>query len=140
VITSVDFYPTFLEIAGLDAPQDQMLDGISMLDKMIKEREDKDRPVYWHYPVYHHDVPKSVVRKGDFKLIQNLVDGSLELYDLQNDIGEKHNLADSLNEVRSQLFDLLERWQNEVDARKPIPNPDFDPDRRYEWGRHPDRK
>lgn len=140
VITSVDFYPTFLDIAGLDAPQGQMLDGISMLDKMIKEREDKDRPVYWHYPVYHHDVPKSVVRKGDFKLIQNLVDGSLELYDLQNDIGEKHNLADSVDEVRSQLFDLLERWQNEVDARKPTPNPDFDPDRRYEWGRHPDRQ
>jgi uncharacterized sulfatase len=140
VITSVDFYPTFLEIAGIDPPESQLLDGKSQLNVFTKSELEYDRPIFWHYPVYHHDVPASVVRKGDFKLIENLVDGSIELFDLKNDIGETTNIADSNPEKAAELFELLQSWQQEVGARKPVPNPDFDPEKREEWGVHPDRR
>lgn len=139
VVTSVDFYPTFLELAGVEPDPNQKLDGNSLVDIITNGKENYDRSVFWHYPVYHHDVPASVIRKGDFKLIENLVDGSLELYNLVNDIGETQNLASSMQEKTSELHDLLKAWQKDVKAEFPIPNPDFDPEKRYEWGRHPDR-
>jgi len=140
VVTSVDFYPTLLDLADIEMPEDQQLDGQSLVNVFMKNDLIYDRPIYWHYPVYHHDVPKSAVRKGDFKLIENLVDGSLELYDLKNDIGESVNLSDSLKEKTSELYGLLKAWRVQLGARKPVPNPDYDPDRRKEWGVHPDRQ
>jgi len=139
VITSVDFYPTFLELAGVPPDPNQILDGISLVDLITKNQENYDRPIFWHYPVYHHDMPAGAIRKGNYKLIENLINGSLELYDLSDDIGETHNLAESMPEKVSELYGLLKAWQEEVQAEFPIPNPDFDTERRYEWGRHPDR-
>lgn len=140
LITSVDFYPTFLEIAGLTSDPDQKLDGESLFDVITKSKENYDRPIFWHYPVYHHDEPASAIRKGDYKLIENLVDGSLELYNLMEDIGETHNLIDSLPKKGAELHGLLKKWQKEVKAEFPVANPNFDEKKRNEWGRHPDRK
>ena len=139
VITSVDFYPTFLELANVSPDPAQILDGESIVDLIIEKKEIYDRPIFWHYPVYHHDEPASVVRKGDYKLIENLVDGSLELYNLVDDIGENINLTESMEDKTSELHGLLKAWQKDVKAEFPIPNPGFTPAKRYEWGRHPDR-
>lgn len=139
LVSSVDFYPTFLDLAGLTSDGSQQLDGSSLINILTDSEEVYDRPIFWHYPVYHHGVPASVVRKGDFKLVENLVDGSLELYDLSKDISEEQNLASEHPDQVATLHQLLKEWQNDVGAEFPVPNPDFDPARRYEWGRHPDR-
>ncbi len=139
IVTSVDFYPTFLELAGVAPDPNLILDGKSLVDIMIKGKEKYDRPIFWHYPVYHHGQPASVIRKGDYKLIENLVDGSLELYNLKDDVGENRNLAESMKDKTAELYGLLQAWQKDVKAEFPIPNPDFNPEKRYEWGRHPDR-
>jgi len=140
VITSVDFYPTILELAGVLSDPIQKKDGESMVNIITKSVENYDRPVFWHYPVYHHDVPASVVRYGDYKLIENLVNGSLELYDLSSDISESDNLAELMPDKTLELHKLLKAWLQDVNAEFPGPNPNFDPGRRYEWGKHPDRK
>ena len=138
IVSSVDFYPTFLDLVGVEADPYQILDGVSLKNIIMEGQEDYDRAVFWHYPVYHHDAPASAVRKGDFKLIENLVDGSFELYNLSKDISEANNLANSNPDKLSELKNILKNWQRDVKAEFPVPNPDFDPDRRYEWGRHPD--
>ena len=139
LVTSVDFYPTFLELAGIKADAQQQLDGESLFEVLTQTKENTDRSIFWHYPVYHHGVPKSVIRKGKYKLIENLVDCSLELYDLSVDVSEEENLASKMPELAAQLHQELQSWQDSVGAEYPIPNPDFDPEKRYEWGRHPDR-
>ncbi|MCX6896754.1 MAG: sulfatase-like hydrolase/transferase, partial [Verrucomicrobia bacterium] len=63
-VTSVDFYPTFLELAGAAKPESQVLDGKSILPEVLNGKGDPERAIYWHYPVYHHDVPAAAVRKG----------------------------------------------------------------------------
>ena len=140
IVTSVDFYPTFLELAGITPDPNQKLDGESLVNIITKSDLHYDRSIFWHYPVYHHDVPKGVIRKGDYKLVENLVDGSMELYNLKDDISETQNLVDSKSDVTSELHKLLKSWQQDVKADFPVPNPDFNPDRRYEWGKHPDRQ
>lgn len=139
LVSSVDFYPTFTRLAGIPLPEEQIFDGRSLLPVLAGEELDADRAIYWHYPVYHHDKPASAIRKGDWKLIQVLTDSSTMLFNLAADPGETSDLSRSYPEKRAELMSHLDRWREEVDARFPVPNPAFDPEKRYQWGVHPDR-
>jgi uncharacterized sulfatase len=139
IISSVDFLPTFADLAGAELPDEQVFDGMSLVNLMEGSAPDPDRAIFWHYPVYHHDEPASVVRKGKWKLIHNLVSDRRSLYDLESDIGETTDLSNAEPEIANELNRLLEEWHNDCGAEFPVPNPGFDPERRYEWGRHPDR-
>ena len=139
IISSVDFFPTFAGLAGIDLPDKQVFDGESFLNILAGGTQDPDRAIFWHYPVYHHDSPASVIRKGDYKLIHYLHNDTRFLYNLSEDIGETTDLSQLQPEKMDELFQLLEDWRNQVKAELPVPNSDFDPDLRYHWGRHPDR-
>ncbi len=139
IITSVDFYPTFLELAGVEKPN-QILDGKSILPELLENSFDPERAIYWHYPVYHHDQPMGAIRKGDWKLVENFVTGKSSLYNLRADISEAMDLAKLYPEKTDELTQLLKTWQKNVGAEFPVPNPNFDESKRYEWGKHPDRK
>jgi uncharacterized sulfatase len=138
-VTSVDFYPTFLELAECEPPQDQKLDGQSLVPLLDQSGEPERQAIFWHYPHYHHSVPAGAVRLGDWKLIEFYDDNHIELYDLHKDIGENQNLASSEPVKAKELQQLLAEWRISVNASMPVPNPDYDPERADEWGRHPDR-
>lgn len=140
IVSTVDFYKTFLELSGAEEPSDQELDGKSLVPQLLDGKVDENRAAYWHYPVYHHGVPGSVIRKGDWKLIENLENGEIELYNLYHDRSETTNLAEAFPEKAEELFKLLTIWRDDVGAELPVPNPDFDENRRLEWGTHPDRR
>ncbi len=139
LVSSVDFLPTFADLAGMELPAQQIYDGISLTGLLEGAREDPGRALFWHYPVYHHDRPASAVRRGEWKLLHYLPDGERLLFNLKEDPGEKQDLSGEYPGVASELHELLERWREDCNARLPVPNPDFDPERRHEWGRHPDR-
>jgi len=139
LVSSVDFLPTFADLAGVDLPQSQVFDGVSLVDVFTDRKDLQNRSIFWHYPVYHHDVPKSAVRKGDWKLIHNLVDDSSALYDLKNDIGEQADLSELFADKKKELLKILDEWRKDAGARLPEKNPDFDEDKREKWGRHPNR-
>jgi len=138
LIGGIDFFPTFAEMANAKI-SNQIIDGKSIVPDIIGESKDYERVIFWHYPVYHHDVPAGAVRKGDWKLIQFFDDNHLELYNLKNDIGETKDFTDEYPEKTKELFTLMEGWRNSVDAAMPVENPNFDENKRHEWGRHPDR-
>ena len=73
IVSCVDFYPTFMDIAQGELPQNQIMDGISIYKIFTENIYDTEREVFTHYPVYHHEQPMSSLRKGDWKIIQNLV-------------------------------------------------------------------
>lgn len=139
LVTSVDFYPTFLALAGLEKPE-QVLDGKSILPELLENKYDPERAIYWHYPVYHHAQPMGAIRKGDWKLVQNFVTNDFDLFNLRADISEGMDLSTIYPEKTAELKQLLEDWQKDVGAEFPVPNPDFDEAKRFEWGKHPDRK
>ena len=138
-VTSVDFFPTLTELSGAELPSTQVFDGESLVPLFQGEQVNGERPVFWHYPVYHHDRPASAIRKGNWKLIHYLDDDSRLLFNLEEDIGETRSLTDQSPEKATELFNLLEAWREDVKAEFPVTNPEFDPERRYEWGKHPDR-
>ena len=137
IVSSVDFYPTLLEIAGAGKPANQVLDGKSLLPVMLENNFDPERAIFWHYPVYHHDSPASAIRMGDWKLIENLVNGNVTLYNLNSDISESSDLSKVFPKKTKELYSNLKEWQKEVNAAFPKPNPDFNPEKRYVWEEHP---
>ncbi|MEZ4991529.1 MAG: sulfatase [Saprospiraceae bacterium] len=137
-VDGVDLFPTFCEIAGLpEANWPDKLDGKSLLPELTAQAGLDREALYFHYPHYHHSTPASAIRVGDYKLIEFLEDHHLELYDLSKDIGESHDLSIELPQLRDSLYQQLQNWQRSVNAPMPTDNPDFDPSRRLEWGKHP---
>lgn len=153
-VISTDFYPTFLDLAGAEKPEDYVLDGKSILPLMKGESTiDRDK-LFWHFPAYleayaglkedsrdtlFRTRPVSVIRKGEWKLLlyyeewqldggrENIAENnSVEIYNLNTDLSEQVNLAASEPQKRDELLDDLLDWLKETEA--PIPelaNPDY---------------
>jgi len=121
VITSMDFYPTILEMIGQPLRPDLHVDGKSIVPLLKGKTEKIHDATYFHYPHRSNQKgsPSSAIREGDYKLILFLNDNHTELYNLKDDIGERHNLAQELPEIRDNLLAKLEKWWDEVDARLP---------------------
>ncbi|HBC89718.1 MAG TPA: sulfatase [Lentisphaeria bacterium] len=125
-VTSTDFYPTILEMAGIKLIPEQHSDGVSIMPYLTGEGEVEREAIYWHYPHYGNQggTPGSSIRMGDYKLIEFFEAGRLELYNLRDDIGEERNLAGEKPELARILHDKLECWRKKVEAKTPMPNPD----------------
>jgi len=118
-VISTDFYPTFLDLAGLPLKSDQHMDGVSFLP-LLKGGKKLDREaIYWHYPHYSNQgaPPGCAIRAGDYKLIEYFEDNSIELFDLRKDIGEHNDLSKEMPDKVAKLRKMLANWQQEVDAR-----------------------
>lgn len=140
-VSQIDLFPTFLEIAGIKRA-DLTLDGESLLPLLSGKHTSqyKNRPLFWHFPAYlegnakdteqtgphFRTRPVSVVRQGDWKLIENYETGKLELYNISSDISEKKDLAQQNRKKKEELYRLLSDWKQQVQA--PIPtelNPEY---------------
>lgn len=127
-VSSVDFYPTILELAGVPALPQQHRDGVSVVPLLKGGGLDR-APLYWHYPHYGNQggAPFTAIRDQDWKLIEWLEDGKLELFNLRNDIGETKNVADQNAPTVKALHAKLTAWRQDVKALMPTPNPDYSP-------------
>jgi arylsulfatase A-like enzyme len=124
-VTSTDFYPTMLEMAGLEPMPEQHIDGVSMVPLLKNKGKLKRKAIYWHYPHYHGsgNRPSGAVRAGDYKLIEWYEDNSVELYNLKSDIGEKHDLAKVMPNKAAELQGMLATWRKEMKAKMPASGP-----------------
>ncbi|NQT13606.1 MAG: sulfatase-like hydrolase/transferase, partial [Planctomycetes bacterium] len=128
-VTSVDVFPTLAEIA--DAERPKRLDGVSIVPLLRSPQAVIDRDaLYWHFPGYlqasspkgtWRTTPAGAIRYGDWKLIEFLEDGRLELFHLADDIGETRDLAQSNRVKAEELHAKLATWRKEVEAPMPTP-------------------
>jgi arylsulfatase A-like enzyme len=126
-VTSMDIFPTLLEMAGIPAMPDQHRDGLS-LASLLAGTDGLDREMlFWHFPHYHGsgNLPSGAIRVGDLKLVEWMEDGRVELYDLSADLGEDQDLAAESPEIAEELRRLLHDWRRRVGAKMPSPNPDW---------------
>ncbi len=126
-VSSPDFFPTLLDAADIKPQPDQTLDGMSLLP-LLKDGALPERALFWHYPHYGNQggAPSAAVRRGDWKLIEWQEDNRVELFNLATDIGESNDLAAQEPLRVAGLRAELHEWQEQVGAKFPIPNPNFD--------------
>jgi arylsulfatase A-like enzyme len=145
-VINLDYYPTFIEIAGGKLPADKILDGESLLPIVTgKARELKRQSIFWHFPGYldapcpggrdtiFRQRPTTMIRKGDWKLMlyheEWVLDGgrakidtnhSVELFNLREDVSEKHELANMNKIKRDELLDDLLLWMKDTNAQMAV--------------------
>lgn len=142
LLTTEDFYVTALRAAGVDLPDsdEHPVDGRDIYPA-IGGRETDREELYWHYPHYSNQggTPASVVRNGDFKLVEFFEDDHVELYNVANDMAEQIDLSNALPEHAQALQARLQSWRDDTGARTPEENPSFSPPdnsppgRTYTW-------
>lgn len=127
LVSSPDFYPTLLEVAGAELMPHQHIDGESFYPVLLGKEEERKRPIFWHYPHYGNQggTPYSAIREGNYKLIYFYEDEHCELYDVMEDISEKHDLANERKDVVQEMLQKLKNWIIEVEGEIPVVNPDY---------------
>ena len=122
-----DFYPTILDLVGLNQIEDQHVDGKSLLP-LIKGNDFANRSLFWHYPHYGNQGgrPASMIRTDDWKLIYYWEDESLDLFNLKKDPMEQSDLANIELDRAEQMRTALFRWLVETDASLPTQDTLFD--------------
>ncbi len=124
-VTSTDFYPTMLEMAGLPLRPTQHVDGASMVPLLKGGTSLKRKAIFWHYPHNHGSgsIPSAAVRAGDWKLIEWYGEKRVELFNLADDLSETKDLATSHPDKTKELHAMLKAWRKEVGAVVPASKP-----------------
>lgn len=108
-IQGMDYFPTFLELAGIKNYQGP-LDGNSLVPLLLGQPM-AERVLFWHIASGYKNPPCSIIRKGKWKLIQYLKEGDIELYNTEVDSKESQNLAKSHPEQAHAMSKELENWR-----------------------------
>jgi arylsulfatase A-like enzyme len=141
-VTNIDLFPTFVDAAGGEIPEEKILDGESLRPLLAGDGELEREAIFWHFPGYldrpvtrgrdtkFRTRPVSVIRKGDWKLFlyheEWLLDGgkqklesndAVELYNLAEDIGEHKNLSNAKTTKRDELLNDLLVWFEKTGAQ-----------------------
>ncbi|MFH5884949.1 arylsulfatase [Halalkalibaculum sp. DA3122] len=103
-----DFMPTFAELAGTQPPS--RTDGVSMVPTLLDQPGQKERAyLYWEFPARGG---KQAVRMGKWKAVRLNVsrdpESPIELYNLERDLSEKHNVAEQHPEVIEEIKQIFE--------------------------------
>ncbi len=111
-VVSMDLAATILDAVGAKLSDNEQLDGES-LRPLFQGGSLKRDAIFFHYPhfAFHKaNRPGSAIRRGNYKLILNYDDDSVELFDLASDLGEQSNLAEAKPEVARSLKVQLDNW------------------------------
>ena len=119
-VTSMDFYPTLLDLANIPLRPKQHLDGKSLVPLLRDPDSSLPRKsLHWHYPHYSNQggFPGGAIRQGDYKLIERFEDGRVHLFNLATDLGEKEDLAERQPDKVLTMRKDLHEWYRKVDAK-----------------------
>lgn len=132
---TTDLHATAAALAGVEVPVGA-LDGISLVPLLRNPAAELPRDrLFWHLPHYHHSTPASAMRQGPWKLIEFFEDSRIELYHLEDDLGETQDLSTTQPERARSMREALHEWRESIGARMPVPNPDYDVARANELAR-----
>ncbi len=140
VISTTDLYATVLEMTGQKAKPEVHVDSVSFV-LALKGKAFHRGPLICDQPrfgTFVGQTPCTFIRDGDWKLICHWFDNDdqqhrYELFNLKNDIGESHDLAEEFPEVRLRLTKLLEGFYDHSGVLNYHPNQRYHGRRLLQW-------
>lgn len=122
MVVNIDVAPTLLDYAGIDVPKDmQGMSFKSLLENNTATQKKWRKAMYYHYYEYpepHRVSPHLGMRTDRYKLILFYAINKWELFDLQIDPKEMHNIIDDLSQknrilqLKKQLKELAEYYKD----------------------------
>ncbi|OFI32843.1 sulfatase [Alteromonas lipolytica] len=134
-IQSADYYPTILSGLDIPWPSSHIVDGTD-IRPLLADEEFGPRPIITFFPseppVPDWLPPSATITLNQWKLIRTFyygVDGGhmYQLFDIDNDIAERHNLAELYPDVVADLDYQLEQHLLNTAAVTPVENPRYVP-------------
>lgn len=114
---AMDVFPTFLKAAGGD-PGAYEIDGIDLMPLLVGGEYGSDRPIFWEMR------DQTAMRRGPWKLVLKgqLVEGAppedeVHLANLDDDAGERRNLAGEYPALATELTAATEAWRAGIEQR-----------------------
>ncbi|MEM1068394.1 MAG: sulfatase [Planctomycetota bacterium] len=135
LIQSIDYFPTLVDMLGINVDAKQVFDGVSLVPLFRGQELERDGifTYFPHSPPVPDWIPPSVsVHDDHWKLTRIFFGGAVGehrylLYNLRDDVGEQSNLAAAHPEVVKRLDAMIEEHLRITNAITPLPNPRFDP-------------
>jgi arylsulfatase A-like enzyme len=110
-LTSLELFPTLLNLAGVAPPEGVVLDGFDMMPMLSEGKPSPRKEMYWKRRA------KEAARVGNWKWVRN--ETGTFLFDLSNDVSEKNNLIDKMPEKAAQMQQHFEDWMRRMDEAEP---------------------
>lgn len=125
VLSNLDIFPTLASIAGAAMPSVFSFDGINRCAVWLNRPSGTQRVMYWDYgsqgkksayrfPEGQDRSPDLAIRQGKWKLLINYDGSDMQLYDIETDPGERHNVADAYRELSDTLKNKLISWRKSL--------------------------
>ena len=123
-----DFYPTILEMAGIEHYETrQTIDGTSFVQVLKGDTASTQRPLVWHFPNLWGETQNinegygaySAIMRGDYHLIYHWETGQLRLYNVKEDIAEQTDIAAANPDVVEAMAMELSQYLRDRDAQRP---------------------
>jgi hypothetical protein len=121
-------FPTIMNMLGLNDEISKDKEGVD-ISPLVKGGTMERGPIYWHFPHYsNHGMqsPGGAIRDGDYKLLEYFENGTVQLFNLKNDIGEQVDLSRIDSARTRELKDKLHNWRKQTGAQMMQPNHDYD--------------
>ncbi len=121
-----DLFPTIAELVELKVPTGHVVDGNSLKPLFVSsEHKLKDREFLMHFPhAPHRSNYFTVYRRGDWKLVYHYLPEkqgpSRQLFNLDSDPYEQHDLADSRTDVSDELLRRMQEDLKHQNALYPV--------------------
>lgn len=121
-----NFFPTLLEIAGIKNYKTiQKVDGKSFMPLLLQTGNPSEgRSLFWNCPNIWGPTGPGIgatcsIRKGDWKLVYYYETGNKELFNIKEDIGEKHNQAANKRKLVKKLSKELGSFLRKANGQRP---------------------
>ncbi len=133
--STMDLFPTFLDIANIDIPNDRLIDGLSLKNTLLNNGAGKrnsilfyrQREIYaarlngykahfitqgaYDYDGSNHHNAKGYVERNKKKILEKPL-----LYNLNEDPSEKFNIADQYPDVIEKIKELIDNHNKNLNA------------------------
>jgi arylsulfatase A-like enzyme len=130
-VSGIDFYPTICNVMGVEPLYQPWVDGEDLTDLLFEGKALPERNLFWTFPIYSKPSlasrsPRSVMRRGHWKIHHRFEDKGYELYNLKEDIGETKDLSSShpkeLELMKTEIISCYKRFGSSKRLR---PNPEY---------------
>tara|TARA_R110002096_G_scaffold432198_1_gene648492 strand:+ start:3172 stop:4587 length:1416 start_codon:yes stop_codon:yes gene_type:complete len=111
LLTAMDVLPTFAKLSGAQLPEDLVIDGKDIMPTLANDAESPHEFFF-----YAHWGVQEGVRWKSWKL--RIIEGKEALYNLDEDIGEKKNLAANHPEIVQHLKAAMQGFEEEMEANR----------------------
>ena len=121
-MSAVDLLPTFMELAGGTYPEGYEPDGESIVDAIKGNEYKREKAIYWDWrfssdrPYFW---PSAGIQENNWKLLTNKKMNRTELYNINTDWVEEHDVAAENLEIVKMLTEKIELFQKTLPKDPP---------------------